>query len=34
MSQDVLKTAEEKMKKSCEVCERDMMSLRAGRANP
>ena len=34
MSQDVLKTAEEKMKKSCEVYERDMMSLRAGRANP
>ena len=34
MSQDVLKTAEDKMKKSCEVYERDMMSLRAGRANP
>ena len=34
MLQDVLDTAKEKMKKSCEVYERDMMSLRAGRANP
>ena len=34
MLQDVLDTAKEKMKKSCEVYERDMMGLRAGRANP
>ena len=34
MLQDVLDTAKEKMKKSCEVYEREMMSLRAGRANP
>ena len=34
MLQDILDTAKEKMKKSCEVYERDMMSLRAGRANP
>ena len=34
MLQDVINTAKEKMKKSCEVYERDMMSLRAGRANP
>ena len=34
MIQDVLDTAKEKMKKSCAVYERDMMSLRAGRANP
>ena len=34
MLQDVLDTAKEKMRKSCEVYERDMMGLRAGRANP
>ena len=34
MLQDVLDTAKEKMKKSCAVYERDMMGLRAGRANP
>ena len=34
MIQDVLDTAKEKMKKSCAVYERDMMGLRAGRANP
>ena len=34
MLQDVINTAKEKMKKSCAVYERDMMSLRAGRANP
>ena len=34
MLQDVLDTAKEKMKKSCAVYERDLMSLRAGRANP
>ncbi|MCR5296317.1 MAG: ribosome recycling factor [Clostridiales bacterium] len=31
---DVMNTAKEKMAKSCAVYERDMMSLRAGRANP
>ena len=34
MLQDVLDTAKEKMKKSCAAYERDMMGLRAGRANP
>ena len=34
MLQDVINIAKEKMKKSCEVYEREMMSLRAGRANP
>ena len=34
MLQDVINTAKEKMKKSCEVYERDMMGRRAGRANP
>ena len=34
MLQDILDTAKEKMKKSCNVYERDMMGLRAGRANP
>ncbi len=34
MLQDILDTAKEKMQKSCAVYERDMMSLRAGRANP
>ena len=34
MLQDILDTAKDKMKKSCEVYERDMMGLRAGRANP
>ena len=34
MLQDVINTAKEKMKKSCEVYEREMMSLRAGRAKP
>ena len=34
MLQDILDTAKEKMRKSCEVYERDMMGLRAGRANP
>ena len=32
--EDVLNTAKEKMAKSCAVYERDMMGLRAGRANP
>ena len=34
MLQDILDTAKEKMRKSCDVYERDMMGLRAGRANP
>ena len=34
MLQDIINNAKEKMKKSCEVYERDMMGLRAGRANP
>ena len=34
MLQEILDTAKEKMKKSCDVYERDMMGLRAGRANP
>ena len=34
MPQAILDTAKEKMKKSCDVYERDMMGLRAGRANP
>jgi ribosome recycling factor len=34
MLQDVLDNAKEKMKKSCAVYERDLMGLRAGRANP
>ena len=34
MLQDVLDTAKEKMKKSCDVYEREMMNVRAGRANP
>ena len=34
MIDDVMNTAKEKMAKSCAVYERDMMSLRAGRANP
>lgn len=34
MLQDVLNTAKEKMSKSCAVYERDMVGLRAGRANP
>ena len=34
MLQDVLDTAKEKMDKSCAVYERDLMGLRAGRANP
>ena len=34
MIEDVMKTAKEKMQKSCEAYERDMMGLRAGRANP
>ena len=34
MLKDVLDTAKEKMAKSCAVYERDMMGLRAGRANP
>lgn len=34
MLQAILDTAKEKMKKSCDVYERDMMGLRAGRANP
>ena len=34
MLQDVLDTAKEKMNKSCAVYERDLMGLRAGRANP
>ena len=34
MLQDILDTAKDKMRKSCDVYERDMMGLRAGRANP
>ena len=34
MLQDILDTAKDKMKKSCDVYERDLMGLRAGRANP
>ena len=34
MLDDVLKSAKEKMAKSCSVYERNMLSLRAGRANP
>jgi len=34
MLEDVLNTAKEKMAKSCAVYERDMVGLRAGRANP
>ena len=34
MLDDVLKNAKEKMAKSCSVYERNMLSLRAGRANP
>ena len=34
MLQDVLNTAKDKMSKSCAVYERDMVGLRAGRANP
>ena len=34
MLQESIDTAKEKMRKSCEVHERDMMGLRAGRANP
>ena len=34
MIDDVMNTAKEKMQKSCAVYERDMMGLRAGRANP
>ncbi len=34
MVDDVMNTAKEKMQKSCAVYERDMMGLRAGRANP
>ena len=34
MLKDVMDTAKEKMAKSCAVYERDMMGLRAGRANP
>ena len=34
MVKDIMDTAKEKMQKSCAVYERDMMSLRAGRANP
>ena len=34
MIDDVMNTAKEKMGKSCAVYERDMMGLRAGRANP
>ena len=34
MLEDVLNTAKEKMATSCAVYERDMMGLRAGRANP
>ena len=34
MIDDIMSTAKEKMQKSCAVYERDMMSLRAGRANP
>ena len=34
MIDDIMMTAEEKMQKSCAAYERDMMGLRAGRANP
>ena len=34
MLQDVLDNAKEKMKKTCNVYEREMQSVRAGRANP
>ncbi len=34
MVDQVLDTAKEKMKKTCAVYERDLMGLRAGRANP
>ncbi len=34
MIDDVMLTAEDKMQKSCAVYERDMVGLRAGRANP
>ena len=34
MVDEVLNTAKEKMKKTCQVYERDMQSIRAGRANP
>ena len=34
MIDDVMLTAEEKMQKSCAAYERDMMGIRAGRANP
>ncbi len=34
MIDDVMSTAKEKMQKSCAAYERDMMGLRAGRANP
>ena len=34
MIDEVMMTAEEKMQKSCAAYERDMMGLRAGRANP
>ena len=34
MTKAVLDTAKEKMQKSCAVYERDLMGLRAGRANP
>ncbi len=34
MLKDVMDTAKEKMAKSCAVYERDMVGLRAGRANP
>ena len=34
MLKDVLDNAKEKMKKSCAVYERDLVGLRAGRANP
>ena len=31
---EVLKTAKEKMRKTCDVYQKEMVSLRAGRANP
>ncbi len=34
MTDQVLNTAKEKMQKTCAVYERDLMGLRAGRANP
>ena len=34
MLQDVLDTAKEKMKKTCNVYEKEMQGIRAGRANP